>query len=44
MLELKLDLCLSDYTIKGNGGGYKGCNDLMRYTYDLCDDTKFRNE
>ena len=25
LLELKLDLCFSSYTIKGNGGTYDGC-------------------
>ena len=33
-LELKLDLCFSNYTIKGNGSEYKGCTDTMRDTYD----------
>ena len=43
-LELKLDLCFSDYTIKGNGGAYNGCTAPMRYPYDLCDDSSFINE
>ena len=28
--ELKVDLCLSDYTIKVNGGAYKGCMKPMK--------------
>ena len=44
MLELKLDLCLSNYTIKGNGGAYKGCIAAMKYPSDLRDDASFRNE
>ena len=44
LLELMLDLCLSDYTIKGNGGAYKGCTAPMRDPYNLCDDASFRNE
>ena len=43
-LEIKLDLCLSGYTIKGNGGAYKGCTSPMKYPYDFCDDASFRNE
>ena len=44
MLELKLDLCFSNYTIKGNGGAYEGCTVPMEDNSDLCDDTSFRNE
>ena len=44
LLELKLDLYLSDYTIKGNGGVYKVCTDPMTYPYDLWDEASFRNE
>ena len=44
LLELKLDLCFSDYTIKGNGGAYKGCTAPTRNPYNLCDDASFRNE
>ena len=44
LLELKLDLYLSDYTIKGNGGVYKVCTAPMKYPYDLCDEASFRNE
>ena len=43
-LELKLDLCFHDYTIKSNGGAYKGCTTPMKYPYDLCDDESFINE
>ena len=39
-----LDLYFSDYTIKGNGGTYEGCNSPMRNNYDLCNDIRFRNE
>ena len=31
LLELKLDLCFSDYTIRGNGGLYKVCTVSMKY-------------
>ena len=44
LLELKLDLCFSDYTIKGNGGAYEGCTTPMRDPYDLCVDKRFINE
>ena len=44
LLELKLDLRLSDFTIKGNGGTYKGFTAPMRYTYNFCDDASFRNK
>ena len=44
LLELKLDLCFSDYTIKVNGCAYKGCTAPTRDPYDLCDDASFRNE
>ena len=44
LLELKLDLCFSDYKIKRNGGAYKGCTDPMKYPSNLCDDTRFINE
>ena len=44
LLELKLDLCFSDYTIKGNEGAYEGCTAPMKDPYDLCDDASFRNE
>ena len=44
LLELKLDLCFSDYMIKGNGVAYKGCTTPMRDPYNLCDDASFRNE
>ena len=43
-LELKLDLCFSDYTIKGNGGAYNGCTAPMTHPYKLYDDALFRNE
>ena len=44
LLEIKLDLCFSDYTIKVNGCAYKGCTAPTRDPYDLCDDASFRNE
>ena len=44
LLELKLDLCLSDYTIIFNGGAYKGCTAPMSDPYKFCDDARFRNE
>ena len=44
LLELKLDLCLSDYMIKGNGGTYEGCTNPMKYPSNLYYDTSFRNE
>ena len=44
MLELKLDLCFSNYTIKGNVGAYEECTDSMKDPYDLCDDASSRNE
>ena len=44
LLELKLDLCFSDYKIKGNGGAYEGCTAPMKYPSNLCDDTRFINE
>ena len=44
LLELKLDLCLSDYTISGKIGMYEGCTVYMKDTSDLCDDKIFRNE
>ena len=44
LLELKLDLCFSNYTIIGNVGAYEGCTTPMRDPYDLCDDASFRNE
>ena len=44
LLELKLDFCFSNYTVKRNGGPYKGCTAPMRYLYDLCDYSSFRNE
>ena len=44
LLELKLYLYISDYTIKVDGCAYKGCTAPMRDPYDLCDDASFRNE
>ena len=44
LLELKLDFCFSDYTIKGNGGAYEGYTTPMRDPYDLCVDKRFINE
>ena len=44
LLEPKLDLCFSNYTIKGNGGACKGFTAPMKDPSDLCDDASFRNE
>ena len=44
LLELKLDLCFSDYTIKDNRGAYEGCTAPKIDPYDLYDDASFRNE
>ena len=44
LLELKLDLCFYDYTIKGNGGAYEGCTAPTRDPYELCDGASFENE
>ena len=44
LLELKLDLCFSDYMIKGHGGAYKGCTAPMKDIYNFCDDASFINE
>ena len=44
LLELKFDLCFSNYMIKGGGGAYEGCIAPMKYPSDLRDDTSSRNE
>ena len=44
LLELKLDLCFSNYTIKGNGGAYEVFTAPMKDSYKFCDDASFRNE
>ena len=44
LLEIMLDLCFSDYTIKGNVDAYKGYNAPMKYPYDLCNDASFKNK
>ena len=44
LLEFKLDLCLSDNKIKGNGGAYKGWDAPMKDPSNFCDDASFRNE
>ena len=44
LLEIKLDLCFSDYTIKGKEGAYELCNSPMKDPSDLCDGTRFSNE
>ena len=44
LLELKLDLCFSYYTIRGNWGAYKECTISMKDPANLHDDTIFRNE
>ena len=44
LLELKLDLCLYNCTIKINGGVYKVCTVSMQYNSDLRDGAILRNE
>ena len=44
LLELKLDFCFSDHTIRVDGGAYKGCTISMKDPFDLHDDAIFRNE
>ena len=44
LLEIKLDLCFSNYTIKGNGGVYEGCTAPMKYPYGFCNDASSINE
>ena len=44
LLELKLDLCFFNYTIKGNGGVYEGCTAPMKYPSNMCHDAIYRNE
>ena len=44
LLELKLDLCISDDTIKGNEGAYEGCTAPMKDPYDFFNDANFINE
>ena len=44
LLEVKLYLRFSKYTIKGNVGTYKGCTTRIKDPYDLCDDESLRNE
>ena len=44
LLELKLDLCFSNYTIKGSKGVYEEFTAPMKYPSDLCDDASFKNE
>ena len=44
LLERKLDLCFSDFTVKGNGGGCEGCTVPMKDPSELRDDAIFRNE
>ena len=44
LLEFKLDLCFSDYTIKDDGGAYKVWTDPMTYPSGFRDDKSFRNE
>ena len=44
LVELKLYLLLSNHTIIGNGGAYKGCTVSMKYSSDLRSDAIFRNE
>ena len=42
-LEIKLDLCLSGYTVRGNKGMYKEYTAPMQDPYDLCDDASLIN-
>ena len=44
LLELKLVLCFSNNTIKGNRVAYEGFTDPIKYPSDLCDGTSFINE
>ena len=44
LLELKLDLWFSDYTIIGNGGMYKGYTTPMKDPYNLRDYARLGNE
>ena len=44
LLEIKLDLCFSNYIIKGKEGAYELCNSPMKDPSDLCDGTRFSNE
>ena len=44
LLELKLDLCLSNYTIRGTRSPYKGCTAPIKYLSNLCDDIRLINE
>ena len=44
LLELKLYLYFSNYTIRGNGGAYEGCTIYVKDPSDLRDDAMFRNE
>ena len=43
LLEIKLDLCFSNYTIKGSVGVYEGSTTPMRDTCYLWGDVIFRN-
>ena len=43
-LELRLDLCFSGYTIKGNGGAYEVCTATMKDPSNLYYYASFRNE
>ena len=44
LLELKLYLCFSDYTIRVNGGAYEGCTISIKYPSDLRNDASLRDE
>ena len=44
LLDLKLDLCFSNYNIGGKRGAYEGCTISVKDTSDLHDDAIFRNE
>ena len=44
LLELNIDLCLSNDMIKDNGGAYKGYTAPMKYSSNLRDNSSFRYE
>ena len=44
LLELKLDLCFYDCTIKGHGGAYEACTVYTKYPSELRDAKIFINE
>ena len=44
LLELKLDLCFSNSTIRGGKGAYEGFTTPLKYPYDFFDNTSLRNK